>query len=42
MDVCSLIDGQQYRIRQVQHVEGVSPPTDALALERLGAGYDFA
>lgn len=42
IDVCVPIDGEQYRVRQVQRVEGVSPPTDALALERLGAGYDFS
>lgn len=40
-DVCVPVDGEQYRIRQVQHVMGVAPPSDDLALERSGAGYDF-
>lgn len=42
MDVCVPVDGAQYRIRQVQRVMGAAPPCCDLALERLGAGYDFA
>lgn len=42
MDVCVPVDGERYRVRQVQRVMGVAPPSDDLALERLGAGYDFA
>lgn len=42
MDICVPVDGEQYRVRQVQHVMDVAPPSDDLALERLGAGHDFA
>lgn len=42
LDVCIPIDKQQYRIRQAQKVPDVSPESLDLALERLGAGYDFA
>ena len=41
LDVCIPVDGKQYRVRQVQHVMDVSPPSLDLALERLRAGYEF-
>jgi hypothetical protein len=41
-DVAIPIDGKQYRIKQVQYVPDVEPPSMDLSLERLEAAYDIA
>lgn len=39
-NVAILIDGDQYRIKQIQYPEDVEPPVMDLTLERLGEFYD--
>ena len=33
------IDGQQYKVMQIQYIEDAEPPTMDLTLERLGENY---
>jgi len=37
--VAILIDGQQYKIMQIQYPEDVNPPVMDMSLERLGENY---
>jgi hypothetical protein len=37
--VAILIDGQQYRVMQIQYIEDANPPSMDLTLERLGEPY---
>jgi len=37
--VAILIDGQQYKVMQIQYPEDVEPPVMDLSLERLGENY---
>lgn len=41
-DIAIPIDGNQYRIKQIQYPEDISPPVMDLSLERLEANYGFA
>ncbi|NDL68850.1 hypothetical protein [Anaerotalea alkaliphila] len=41
-DVVVPVDGEQYRILQVQYPKDVAPPSMDLSLERIDAAYDFA
>lgn len=40
-DVAVLIDGEQYKIAQVQYPKDVEPPSMDLSLERLEVAYEF-
>lgn len=40
-DVVVLVDGKQYRIKQIQYPEDIKPPVMDLSLERLEAEYEF-
>lgn len=40
-DVAVLIDGEQYKIVQIQYPPDVEPPSMDLSLERLEAAYEF-
>jgi len=42
LDVAIPIDGRQYIIKQIQHLEDTEPPTMDLSLERLDYQYDLA
>ena len=37
--VAILIDGQQYRVMQIQYIEDAQPPSMDMTLERLGENY---
>ena len=37
--VAILIDGQQYKVMQIQYIEDAEPPSMDLSLERLGVDY---
>lgn len=37
--VAILIDGQQYKVMQIQYIEDAQPPSMDLTLERLGESY---
>jgi len=37
--VAILIDGQQYKVMQIQYIEDAQPPSMDLTLERLGEDY---
>lgn len=37
--VAVLIDGQQYKVMQIQYIEDAQPPSMDLTLERLGEDY---
>ena len=37
--VAVLIDGQQYKVIQIQYIEDAQPPSMDLTLERLGVDY---
>ena len=41
-NVAILIDGDQYRIRQIQYPEDIDPPVMDLTLERVGELYDVS
>lgn len=41
-DVVTPIDGEQYRIVQIQYPEDVEPPVMDLSLQRLEVAYDIA
>jgi hypothetical protein len=41
-DVVIPVDGEQYKILQVQYPEDVYPPVMDLSLERVSAAYDIA
>ncbi|AKL96626.1 phage head-tail joining protein [Clostridium aceticum] len=41
-DIAIPIDGQQYKIKQVQYPPDVHPPSMDLSLERLEAAYDIS
>jgi hypothetical protein len=40
-DVVIPIDGEQYKVLQVQHVKEVEPPSMDLSLERISTDYDI-
>ena len=40
--VAILIDGQQYKVMQIQYIEDVQPPSMDLTLERLSDFYDVS
>ncbi len=40
-EVAIPIDGLQYKIVQIQHIEDVQPPSMDLSLERIDANYDI-
>jgi len=40
-DVAIPVDGQQYKIKQIQYPEDVEPPVMDLSLERIDAKYDI-
>ena len=37
--VAILIDGQQYKVMQIQYIEDAKPPSMDLSLERIGVNY---
>ena len=37
--VAILIDGQQYKVMQIQYIEDAQPPSMDISLERLGSDY---
>lgn len=39
--VAILIDGQQYKVMQIQYIEDAEPPSMDLTLERVGENYDI-
>lgn len=41
-DVVTPVDGEQYRIVQIQYPEDVEPPVMDLSLQRLEVAYDIA
>jgi hypothetical protein len=41
LDVAIPVDGNQYKIVQIQYPEDVDPPVMDLSLERLDAAYDI-
>lgn len=41
-DIAIPIDGQQYKIKQIQYPPDVYPPSMDLSLERLEAAYDIS
>lgn len=41
-NIAILIDGDQYRIKQVQYPEDIEPPVMDMTLERLGDFYDIS
>jgi len=40
--VAILIDGQQYKVMQIQYIEDAQPPSMDLTLERLGEDYTYS
>jgi len=39
--IAVLVDGNQYKVAQVQYIEGIHPPVMDLTLERVKQSYEF-